>query len=262
MPDQELPTDLPALHAHAVQQIRKAPQDTSARALFIQLLCMEGEWERATTQADALLKLNPASALFCTTVGQLIAAEGQRMQVLAGKRPPQWMGSRPAYADALEASLRAYGAGDMAAGAAATMQVLDALPGLAVGFASGTAADWLLDGDARLAGVLEVVKGDSHSLIAMAEVAALEIAAPTHPVEVLWPHVRLTLAGGEILTARMPGRYPLAAGGSDSALLMARATAWQELPEGLYLGSGQRCWNCPEGVLPMLTERVLRFHPA
>ncbi len=200
--------------------------------------------------------------MFCATVCHLIAAEEQRMQVVAGQSTPQWMGVRPSWADALETSLSAYAAGDTAAATAATMQVLDALPDMSVSFASGTDVEWLLDGDARFAGVLELVKGDSYSLLAMAEVASLEVAAPTHPIEILWPHIRLTLRSGEIITARMPGRYPLSPAQDDSELLMARATDWCEVTDGLYLGQGQRAWNCPEGVLPLLSERALRFHLA
>ncbi len=251
--------DLQGLHAHAVREIKKSPQDAAPRALFIQILCMEGEWDRATTQADALLKLSPASAMFCATVSQLIAAEQQRTATLNGKKAPVWTGERPDYADALEAALQAYGRGDAIAGAQKTAQALDMVPTLPVHFSAGAQEEWALDGDARLAGVIEFIKGDAYSLIAMAAVASIELAQPTHPIEILWPHARLTLHSGEILTGRMPGRYPVTEGMDDASLLMARATAWQEVAQGLYLGRGQKGWNTPSGIVPLLSETELRF---
>ncbi len=254
--------DLPALHAHAVQEVKKSPQDAAARALFIQVLCMEGEWDRAATQADALLKLNPASAMFCTTVSQLITAEKHRTDIFNGKEQPNWTGKRPAYADALAEVLKAYGNGNLALGAEKTVTLLDRIPTISVAFNSGKKEEWILDGDARLAGVIEWMKGDAYSLIAMEEVASLELAAPTHPIEILWPHARLTLRNGEIITGRCPGRYPVNAAIEDASLLMARATAWQEVADGIYLGQGQKCWNTPNGIIPVLQEAVLRFQQA
>ncbi len=251
--------DLAALHERAAQEVRKDPRDAGARALFVQVLCMEGDWHRAESQADALLKLSPASSMFCVSVGHLAAAERMRESVFAGQSSPCWMGARPLFADAWEAAMKAYGSGDVASGAEGTRRVLEMLPEVPVSFASGASSDWLLDGDARLAGVLELIKGEEWLVMDLASVASLEVARPSHPVEVLWPHVRLCLRSGEVLGGRMPGRYPVCAAEDDAALLMVRASAWQECSEGVYTGHGQRCWNTAAGLVPMLAETSLRF---
>lgn len=251
--------DLGGLHAQVAQEIRRNPQDAAPRALFAQILCMEGEWERAAAQADALLKLNPASAMFCTTLSQLIRAERSRESVLSGKAAAAWAGDAPAWSGAFGKALGAYAAGDTATGAAATAQVLDALPVIPARWESGH-SPWLIDGDARLAGVLELITGGTYRLLEQATVHSLEIASPTHPVELLWPHVRLQLRSGETLIGRMPGRYPLVGGRPDAGQLMMRSTTWTTCGEGLYLGRGQRCWNTEDGLLPMLNERKLHFN--
>lgn len=214
---------------------------------------------RAESQADALMKLSPASAMFCVSVGHLAAAERMREAVFAGQSSPRWMGARPLFADAWEAAMKAYGSGDVACGAEGTRRVLEMLPEVPGVFSSGASFDWLLDGDARLAGVLELVKGDVYSLVDLASAAFLEVAKPAHLVEVLWPHVRLCLRNGDVLAGRMPGRYPVCAGEDAPALLMVRESSWDECAGGVYTGRGQRCWSTPEGLVPMLAETSLRF---
>lgn len=251
--------DLPSLHERTVRELKKSPQDAGSRALFVQLLCMEGDWSRAEAQAEALMKLHPPSAMFCASVSRLIAAERARADVFSGKSSPVWAGERPSFASSLEEAFQAYGKGELSLGAQKTARVLETLPEIPVSFASGWSADWILDGDSRLAGVLEFIRGNSYSLVELASVASLELAKPSHPVDILWPHVRLCLRNGDVLTGHMPGRYPVSSGMEDSALLMARASSWTEEAGRVFLGHGQRCWNTPEGLAPMLVETSLYF---
>lgn len=250
---------LEALHKQAAQEIRTAPRSAEARALFIQILCLECDWDRAETQANALLQLSPATALFCTTVSQLISAERTRGRVLSGEIGGEWVGIPPAWAPELQAARAAIATGNSAAAETAATAVLDALPAIPVS-TSGSTCDWLIDGDLRLAGVVEFIKGDSYKQIPQQDIATLEIAAPTHPVEIVWPHVRITLRSGESLVGRMPGRYPMPTGCADAGLLMARNTEWQECGSaGLYTGLGLRCWNSADGLLPLFTQGRLSF---
>lgn len=252
--------NLAGLHDQVAQDIRSNPQDFASRALFVQILCFEGAWERAEKQADALLKLDPPSALFCTSVSQLLRAENKREAVLSGQAPAAWGCSPPVWAPLHSTALSAYAAGDLEKGATHTMQILDALPAIPVDPGNGSTQPWLLDGDARLAGVMELITNDTYHLIDQAQVQSLELAAPTHPIELLWPHIRITLRNGSPLIGRMPGRYPLTPGEQDATLLMMRSTAW--IPcgnHGLYLGSGQRCWNTETGLTPMLHTAKLLF---
>ena len=250
--------DLQGLHRAAAAQVAAAPTDAAARALFVQALCMECEWERAAQQADALLKLNPASAMFCTTIKELIAAEKQRESYFAGKSRPDWVGAPPTYAEKLAQAVAAFAAGETDSAAAACMEALDVLPSIGVTLTDGTHREWLLDGDIRLSGTLECICDGQYKLVDQAAVQSLEVAAPTHPVEVVWPHVRLRFRGGEIVVGRMPGRYPYG-GESDGKLLMAKETEWQECADGIYTGRGQRCWNSDDGLHPIFTEKTLKF---
>ncbi len=250
--------DLRGLHQASAAQVAAAPTDAAARALFVQVLCMECEWDRAAQQADALLKLNPASAMFCTTLSGLIAAEKQRESYFAGQSRPDWVGAPPTYAEKLAQAAAAFTAGETASAAAACMEVLDVLPSIGVTLTDGTHREWLLDGDARLSGVLECICDGQYKLVEQAEVQSVEVAPPTHPVEVVWPHVRLRFRGGEVVVGRMPGRYPCGGKGDDQ-LLMAKETEWQECADGLYLGRGQRCWNSSDGLHPIFTEKSLSF---
>lgn len=250
--------NLTALHEQVAQDIRQNPRDAASRALFAQVLCLEGEWERADKQANALMSLHPASAVFCSTLGKLIRAERRREAMFRADAPPTWFGEKPEWADLFAGALAAYAREGLQAGAEASARLTEALPETKAVLSRG-ASPWILDGDARLAGVLELLVGDTHGVVDLSVVRSMELAAPTHPVELLWAHVRLQLKNGEVMVGRMPGRYPLINGKLDSELLMMRSSAWTECGAGLYIGSGQRCWCTPEGLFPMLHEPLLRF---
>lgn len=251
--------DLAGLHSQVATEIRTNPQLAEPRALFVQVLCLEGEWERAAAQADALLKLSPASALFCTTITRLIEAEQAREQVFAGTRAPEWSGAQPAYAADVCAALRAYGSGDTAAATAATLRVMDALEPAAATLDGDAPQPWLIDADARLTGVVEYLKDGHYCLVAQSDIKSMELAAPSHPVELLWPHVSITLRNGEVLVGRTTGRYPLTGTAKEPKLLMMQESAWLETADNLYQGSGQHCWATEEGVVPLLTVSRITF---
>ena len=251
--------DLPGLHRQAAADVAAQPREASARAFFVQVLCMEAQWERAATQVDALLKLNPSAAVFCSTLMQLIDAERERDAVFTGRNEVPWLGEPAPYAADFAGGIRAYACGDVHVGARAVARVMEVLPVIPAVVTDGTQCAWLLDGDARLCGVLEFIRGGRYCLVEQTKVKTLEVAAPAHPVDVLWPHVRMQMRNGDTLVGRMPGRYVCFPGEEDSALLMARETAWQDGGEGLYLGRGQRCWNTAEGLRPMLREARITF---
>lgn len=250
---------LEELHRAVAADVRQNPQDASARALMVQVLCCEGAWERAATQAAALMKLDPGSALFCTSVQDAAAAEQERERVLSGRTAPCWLGEAPAYADAWRRAAAHYAAGRFAEAAAETEAVLDALPCIPVALSGGVHAPWLLDGDARFAGVMEWMRGGRYHLVALPQVASVELPAPRLPVEAVWVHARITLRDGSSHIGRMPARYPFTPGQESPENLLARSTEWQEVTPGFCLGRGLRGWDTPEGIIPLFSEHMLRF---
>lgn len=250
--------NLTALHEQVAADIRQNPGDAASRALFAQVLCLEGEWERADKQADALMRLHPASAVFCSALSCLIRAEHRREAMFRADELPTWFGEKPEWADLFAEALAAYARKGTQAGAEVSARLMDALP-VTSGVLSHGSGRWILDGDARLAGVLELIVGDTYGVLDLSIVRSMELAPPTHPIELLWAHVRLQLKNGEVMVGRMPGRYPAVNDRLDSELLMMRSSAWTECGAELYIGSGQRCWSTPEGLFPMLQEPLIRF---
>lgn len=249
------------LHEHIVSQLKDKPGDLSLRSLFVQVLCLEGEWERALKQTDALMKLHPETAIFCCTTTELIHAEQLREHIFAGNGQPLFFGSPEPWISPMLKALPLYAKGQTALATALSRQALDAMPEMPANINGDTHVPWILDGDARLGGVLEIMMRDHYYWLELSKISSLQLAQPSHPIEVCWMQARLTMRTGEIHTVRMPSRYPFATPHQEEepALLMAKETSWEETTDSLWLGQGLRGWATPETVIPMMNIRQMQL---
>ena len=79
--------------------IRKNPADGKLRIFLFQLLCVNGDWEKALTQLNLVGDISPDSKLLAQIFGPVIQCEALRAEVFAGKRSPlifgepqEWIG--------------------------------------------------------------------------------------------------------------------------------------------------------------------------
>lgn len=254
--------DIAAALAAATSAVKAAPTDADARWLMAEMLLLTGDAERADRMLDAaaLQEPNPAVLEF----RKLLRAEVLRMQVLREGRAPKYQGDDPTPAQ--QAALRArmmLRLGDVA-GANDVAAEIEALrppaPGT-VETANGSAPfDDLRDADDLLSAEFEVLTtaGD-HLLVPVARVRSLTFDAPRRTRDLIWRRCSIDLKDGTEGVVFMPVIYLGAAGETDNALLLGRATEWTDPADGPVRGRGQRMLLAGEEVLPLTSLKTVVF---
>src|SRR5580692_8401532 len=103
--------DLDGARAVLVDAIRRTPNDQQARMFMFQLLCVSGEWDKASAQLRALAQLSPEAQMLAVAYNQAIEAEKVRAQVFAGKTSPVLLVSSSPWAGDLVGALSALAQG-------------------------------------------------------------------------------------------------------------------------------------------------------
>ena len=249
----DVPAALDALQA----QIRATPGDARLRVFLFQLLCIAGDWTRATQQLKTCVTLDPATAPMGAVYGAAIAAEQTRISVLRGQTPPTFDADAPSWLPVLWDALKKQAAGDAQGAETLRAMALRAAPATA-GQADGHAFEWIADADARFGPVLEIILEGEYRWLPFAALRGMSLQAPQDLRDLVWAPVTLTLVCGRETGGLLPVRYPNTTPDGTSAQKLARTTDWNDAGEGL----GQRMFCTPEADLPLLALRDISFDPA
>lgn len=223
------------------QAIAARPAEADRRAELVQWLCLEGNWSRALRQLQSWRALTPQAQPTLTLLQQMIEGEQRREQVLAGA-------ARPAMPEAHWPWLT------LLAQAAATAATLTDADG------RSQRAAWLMDGDARLGPVCELLMHGRYGWLPFDAITTLTFQPPSGVFDLIWRQAHLRLADGSEQLCQIPARYPLTAH-SDDRHRLARVTDWQALDETGegWLGNGQKVWLNDEQAFPLLTLTEATF---
>lgn len=243
--------DIAGARAALATQLRMEPGDSKARQFFWQLIALHGEWEKAGTQLQALATAEPKAMMLAGVYNQALAAMLVRDAVWAGKERPQSIVGTEPWVDGLLDALHATTV--MAPDAEArVMAALDAAPANA-GSLNGEAFAWVADADQRFGPMLEVIVGDQYGFLPFAAVKRIVAKGPEELRDLIWLQVDIELRSGQSSAAMLPVTYPGTGASRDAALMMARATHWQDRA-GIEIGLGQHLLSTdgPEcGVLEL-----------
>lgn len=253
--------DLAGSRAHLVEAVRSRPGDPALRSFLFQLSCVLGDWTRADKQLEMLGQLQPEALDMITDYRAAIAAEATRAAVMAGTIPPDIFGDPKPWAQDLAEALRAEAKGETAAATNLRSRALDAAPAVP-GTLDGTGFSWLADADTRFGPLLEVVMNGAYRWIALSDLTALELTAPSDLRDVVWSVGIATFAEGAQWPVLIPARYPGTEATGDPALMLGRRTEWRALgAEGHAAGLGQRLLAHEAGDVALLDVRALTLTP-
>lgn len=246
--------------ARLENEIKARPADADLRAAFVQFLCLSGNWARALTQLKSWLALKPQAEPTVTLLEQTLRGEQQRAAVLSGQARPQmpeeqwpWLAN---LADALAAEPQQATALCLNA-----LEQADANPGtLNVIDDEERAFGWLMDGDARLGPVCELIVNGRYFWLPFSAIAEIRFQAPASVTDLVWRHALVRLADGSEQVCQIPARYPLGEQ-PEERFLLGRATEWLALDDegSLYQGLGQKVWLNDEDEFPLLSLDVVTF---
>lgn len=240
--------------------IRQHPAQADLRAAFVQLLCLAGNWTRATLQLKSWLALTPAAQPTVTLLEQAIQGEKQRAAVFAGEATPKmpdhawpWLGT---FSQALglpvqEANTRREQA----------LLEVQLNPGKLIDTDQNAYPfDWLMDGDARLGPVCEVIVNGKYFWIPFQAIQEISFQAPVSVTDLVWRHASVVLTDGSEQVCQIPVRYPLTENNEDSELL-SQTTQWEAIDQQgyFYQGKGQKIWLNDQQEFPILSLSVVSF---
>lgn len=242
-------------------QVRASPADPKLRIFLFQLLCVLGEWERASTQLNVVGELDSQAFPMVQTYRETLRCEALREQTFAGAiiplllgEPDQWIAlwfqalQLPNQGSAQAAELRA----EALELAGATTEIPGELDGVKV--------SWIADADSRIGPFFEAFVNGGYYWVPVNRIESLDIEKPTDLRDLVWSPVTFTWENAGRAVGFMPSRYPLMqAYDGDAQALMCRKTEWLEQSSETYVGLGQRTFFTDTIDVPMLSLQKLSF---
>lgn len=239
-------------------EVRSKAADAKLRVFLFQLLCVQGQWERALNQLKVCAELDPAALPMREMYTAAISCELLRKEVFAGRKSPMLFGEPQAWlALLIESQLRA-GTGEVEAATKLREQAFEQAPTTS-GTIDGEAFNWIADGDTRLGPVLEAIINGRYYWIPVSRLSKLTTEAPEDLRDFIWLPANLQFSNGGEMLAMLPVRYPGSEASSDGLLALSRKTDWDPTPDGGFHGKGQRLLTTDAGEYPLLQVREITF---
>jgi len=250
---------LDTLKEQTVETVRRRPADASERWLLFQLLCLDGDWERALKQLQTWATLEPEGEARAQLHRGLIQSEMFRTGVFAGIRTPGFIDETvPAWVDQLLQANARLGAGDVAGADALRRAALDDAPASRGASPEMGDFDWLSDSDTRLGPVCEMAVAGGYRWIPFARIKSLTLTPIGTLTDFVWRPATIVLRDATVLRAYVPTRYPGSEHG-PAAIQLARETRWQDVGETNVIALGQKTWSTDRGDWGLLDIGGCRF---
>lgn len=234
--------------------VRGNPADPKLRTFLFQLLCVMGQWERASTQLKVLADMGTETKMLASIFHPVMNCEVLRRDVFEGKRTPiifgepeEWMGW---VVQANELSAK----GQFQAAQELRDKAFEAAP-TTPGLLNGLPFEWIADADPRLGPMLEVILEGHYYWVPFCRIKKLHVEAPTDLRDLVWAPAQFLWSNGGDATGHIPTRYAGTESSPDGQLRMARKTDWIERTEGFSVGLGQRLFATNESEHPVLECR-------
>lgn len=226
----------------ATRAVKEAPSDTSLRWLLGELLLIDGQLDRADSQFDTILSLEPGAVGSILPVRHLLRAAIARRDYFAGGGLPTFLeeGPTPVMRLLLEAfvNLRA---GDVERAGELAAEAERSRPAIPCRVGKQRHTDFR-DLDDLLSGVFEVFSSSGkYYWIPMQRVELLEFSKPRRPLDILWRPVRIVVSDAFDAEVHMPVIYGTQQSADDASKL-GRRTDWLGSAPGPVSGVGQRVY--------------------
>jgi type VI secretion system protein ImpE len=259
--EQRLVAGEPAAALAALQaEVRKNPADVKLRIFLFQLLCVLGQWDRASTQLEVCGEMDAGTLAMVNTYREALKCELVREAVFAGKTTPIVLGQPQEWVAWLLEALQADARGDGAAASGLRAKAFEMAPANA-GTLNSEPFEWIADADSRIGPVLEVIVNGRYSWLPFAALAKLSVEPPEDLRDFVWLPAHLEFPNGGDSVALVPTRYPLSGVAGSGAELLSRSTAWETLATDQYAGRGERVVATSSQEIGLLALRELAIDP-
>lgn len=228
--------------------VRNKPADLAARGQLIELLCLDGQLERADQQLNLLVQQHPETLTGAWKLRLLIRAQQARLDFHAGADSAELFNAAGDDVAALLALNVARRDGD-AASLAAAAATLEAERGSSRCQLNQQAVAELRDIDDTLGGFVELFGTDGKFYLArVSELVELTLKPATSLVESIWRPVSVIIKDGPEGEAFLPLTY---VDSHSDAEKLGRETDWQQLAPQVFRGRGLKTWLAGDEALPL-----------
>ncbi|SNY43000.1 type VI secretion system protein ImpE [Arsukibacterium tuosuense] len=227
---------------HALTVLRDDPLNAQMRAVYVELLCIAGELDKADAQLDMIVRQHPDFLLGAVNVRQLIRAETARRDFYQGGMTATLFGEPAPMFSALLKLRLAMHEQDIGAAALAAEEMEQLRPEVAVEQRGQRYTD-IRDLDDSLGGYLELFGTDGKYYQAgFEQIASLKLHPPKSLLDIIWRRVDISIIDGPQGEAFLPLIYVanITDNDTDPAIRLGRVTDWHEHDARLITGSGQK----------------------
>jgi type VI secretion system protein ImpE len=253
--------DLAACLQSLQDAVRKSPAETPLRIFLVQVLMVQGEWDRSLNQLKIIGEMEASALPMVHAYSSAIHCERLRGEVFAGTRSPLLFGEPVPWIALLMQSIALHGQGRVAEAAALRAQAFDAAPATS-GTMNGEAFGWISDADSRLGPVLEVLLNEAYYWIPFERISSIRVEPPSDARDLVWLPAEFRWTNGGEAMGLIPVRYPGSERSEDPTIRLARRTEWTPAGDDAYTGLGQRVLTSDGPEIGLLELRELLLQPA
>ena len=246
--------------AELQESIRNNAADPRLRVFLFQLHSVLGNWEKAMTQLNVLMDLNPETMMLARIFGPVVSCEMLRAEVFRGKRTPIVFGEPMEWVGLLMRANEHTGRGEFAAAQPLREQAFEGAPATP-GQLNGQPFQWIADADSRLGPILEVILEGKYYWVPFCRIKKIVMDKPSDLRDLVWRPAQFVWTNGGEASGHIPVRYPGTEASDDSQFRLARRTDWQEQEGGACLGLGQRIIATDAEELPLLECKTVDLTP-
>lgn len=250
--------DLRGAIAALTDEVKRNPTDTPRRIFLFELLCFDGEWDRAEKQIDVIGQQSPEAALGVLAYRNNLTAERERARLFSTGAAPHFLTEPPAYIDQHVEAIRHLSAGDAASARELLDRAEEARPALS-GQWNGEAFEDFRDYDDFVGPVLELIVKDQYAWLPFEQIRRVEIEAPRKLRDLVWAPARIEAADQTVGEVFVPALYARSSEHARDAVRLGRETQWEPAGDGLVAGAGHRLFLTGDVERPVLETRLLEF---
>ncbi len=239
-------------------EVKNSPGSLPARVLLFQVLCFQGEWERAKRHLDVIVDQDSRSETGVQVYRNLMDAEEQRAKVMVFSLRPRCLPESPPYLDAYLAACASLSQGDLTSASRGFEDVESKRPSL-TGLADGKEFSGFRDIDTHLSLFLEAIVADGHAWIPLDAIRQLSISPPKTLFDLLWIPARLSTWQDVAISCLLPVLYPNSFTHEDDRVKLGRMTDWVSLGNSFLRGVGQHVYAIGDEERAILEIRQVMF---
>jgi len=242
----------------AAGEVKAKPGDPVARTFYFELLCLNGDLDRAAKQLDVLASGSGELGSGVNIYLGAIQAERERRQFFHKGPRPRVVGAPP-YANAYLEAVENYAAGNLSAAAGLLEKAAEDERSLH-GTLNGAEIHELSDTNDLLAPFLEVIMESHYSWVPWEAIQSLSVPEPRYLRDLVWSPVSLTLHSGDHGEVLLYSLYVDSHLQEDDVKL-GRRTIWSAEPAEFTIAYGQKVITSGDVDCPILEIRALEVEP-